>query len=63
MNLKKGLNYSDTGGYTSLIYLGLGYDREAELLKRWAEMNAFSAVPYVIGWLSLVDQKSIRSEL
>lgn len=38
------LNHSDTGGYTSLSYLGLGYDREAELLKRWAEMNAFTAV-------------------
>ncbi len=38
------LNHSDTGGYTSLSYLGLGYDREAELLKRWAEMNAFTSV-------------------
>ncbi len=38
------LNHSDTGGYTSLSYLKLGYTREAELLKRWAEMNAFTAV-------------------
>ena len=38
------LNHSDTGGYTSLSWLGLGYDREAEQLKRWTEMNAFTAV-------------------
>lgn len=38
------LNHSDTGGYTSLSWLGLGYDREAELLKRWTEMSAFTAL-------------------
>ena len=38
------LNHSDTGGYTSLSWLGLGYDREAEQLKRWTEMNAFTAL-------------------
>ncbi len=38
------LNHSDTGGYTSLSAGGQGYTREAELLKRWTEMNAFSAV-------------------
>ncbi len=38
------LNHSDTGGYTSLSQFGLGYSREAELLKRWTEMNAFTAV-------------------
>ena len=38
------LNHSDTGGYTSLSLLDLGYNREAEQLKRWTEMNAFTAV-------------------
>ncbi|MBM4379293.1 MAG: alpha-glucosidase [Deltaproteobacteria bacterium] len=39
------LNHSDTGGYTSLSASGiLGYEREAELLKRWTEMNAFTAL-------------------
>ncbi len=38
------LNHSDTGGYTSLSAKGVGYDRERELLERWTEMNAFSAV-------------------
>jgi alpha-glucosidase len=38
------LNHSDTGGYTSLSKLCLGYSREAEQLKRWTEMNAFTAV-------------------
>jgi alpha-glucosidase len=39
------LNHSDTGGYTSLSLHGVaGYEREAELLQRWAEMNAFTAV-------------------
>lgn len=39
------LNHSDTGGYTSLSLWGLaGYEREAELLQRWAELNAFTAV-------------------
>ncbi len=37
------LNHSDTGGYTSLSVSGVGYTREAELLKRWTEMNAFTA--------------------
>jgi alpha-glucosidase len=39
------LNHSDTGGYTSLSLNGLvGYEREAEQLQRWTEMNAFTAV-------------------
>ncbi len=38
------LNHSDTGGYTSLSAGGVGYRREPELLERWIEMNAFSAV-------------------
>lgn len=38
------LNHSDVGGYTSLTRYGLGYKREAELLKRWTEMNAFTTV-------------------
>ncbi len=39
------LNHSDTGGYTSLSVSGLvGYEREPELLERWTEMNAFTAV-------------------
>lgn len=38
------LNHSDTGGYTSLSRFGLGYSREGQLMKRWAEMNAFTAV-------------------
>lgn len=38
------LNHSDTGGYTSLSASGIaGYEREAEQLKRWTEMNAFTA--------------------
>jgi alpha-glucosidase (family GH31 glycosyl hydrolase) len=37
------LNHSDIGGYTSLSQWGLGYSREAEQLKRWAEMSAFTA--------------------
>lgn len=38
------LNHSDVGGYTSLSRDGLGYKRETELLERWTEMNAFTAV-------------------
>lgn len=38
------LNHSDTGGYTSLAAVGLGYSREAELMKRWTEMNAFTSL-------------------
>jgi alpha-glucosidase len=38
------LNHSDTGGYTSLSRLGLGYSREAELLKRWGEFSAFTSL-------------------
>jgi sulfoquinovosidase len=38
------LNHSDTGGYTSLSTNGNGINRSAELLMRWAEMNAFTAV-------------------
>lgn len=38
------LNHSDTGGYTSLSLQGIaGYEREAEQLQRWTEMNAFTA--------------------
>ena len=36
--------HSDIGGYTSLSYLGLGYDREEDLLLRWTEMAAFTAL-------------------
>ena len=38
------LNHSDTGGYTSLSRFGLGYSREDQLMMRWAEMNAFTAI-------------------
>ena len=38
------LNHSDTGGYTSLTRFGLGYSREAKLLKRWGEMSAFTSL-------------------
>jgi alpha-glucosidase len=38
------LNHSDTGGYTSLSRFGLGYSREAEQLKRWSEMSAFTSL-------------------
>ena len=38
------LNHSDTGGYTSLSRIGLGYSRESELLKRWGEMSAFTSL-------------------
>jgi len=38
------LNHSDTGGYTSLSKWGYGFTREPELLQRWVEMNAFTAV-------------------
>ncbi|MCA9678100.1 MAG: alpha-glucosidase, partial [Myxococcales bacterium] len=39
------IDHSDTGGYTSLSLQGLvGYEREPELLRRWTEMNAFTAV-------------------
>ena len=38
------LNHSDTGGYTSLTMMGSAYGRSPELLKRWTEMNAFTAV-------------------
>ena len=37
-------NHSDIGGYTSLSRFGLGYSREADQLKRWAELSAFTAV-------------------
>jgi len=38
------LNHSDIGGYTSMAWLGLGYTREPEQLKRWTEMAAFTAI-------------------
>jgi alpha-glucosidase len=38
------LNHSDVGGYTSLSRFRLGYLRERELLHRWTEMAAFTAV-------------------
>ena len=38
------LNHSDTGGYTSVGKYGLGGNRDHELLARWTEMNAFTAV-------------------
>lgn len=38
------LNHSDIGGYTSLSRYNLGYKREAELLKRWTELAAFTSL-------------------
>jgi alpha-glucosidase len=38
------INHSDIGGYTSMGWLALGYSREGELLKRWAEMAAFTSL-------------------
>ncbi len=38
------LNHSDTGGYTSLSMYGIGYSREEELVLRWSELSAFSAL-------------------
>jgi alpha-glucosidase len=36
--------HSDIGGYTALTRLGLGYSRERELLLRWTELSAFTAI-------------------
>jgi alpha-glucosidase len=38
------LNHSDIGGYTSLSVGGVGFVRERELLERWSELAAFTAV-------------------
>ncbi len=38
------LNHSDIGGYTSIMQLGDGYDREKQLFMRWAEMAAFTSL-------------------
>ena len=38
------LNHSDTGGYTTLIEPPV--QRSAELLERWAEMNAFGGAMF-----------------
>lgn len=38
------LQHSDTGGYTTIDAFGLRYVRTAELLMRWTEMSAFTAV-------------------
>ncbi|KAB1190650.1 MULTISPECIES: alpha-glucosidase [Haloferax] len=38
------LNHSDAGGYTTMSKFGVGIDRSEELLKRWVEANAFTAV-------------------
>ncbi|MBF0225467.1 MAG: alpha-glucosidase [Desulfobacterales bacterium] len=38
------LNHSDAGGYTSISYGGVGYKREKDLLLRWVETNAFTAL-------------------
>ena len=38
------INHSDIGGYTSISARGIGYTREEELLKRWTEMAAFTAL-------------------
>ena len=38
------LNHSDTGGYTAVDNFTPFYKRSKELLKRWTEMNAFTAV-------------------
>jgi len=38
------INHSDIGGYTSLTFQGLGLKRTEELLLRWIEVNAFTAM-------------------
>ncbi len=38
------LNHSDIGGYTSITDFPLNYVRSEELLLRWIELNAFTAV-------------------
>jgi len=38
------LNHSDIGGYTSVSAVILNYHRSKELLMRWMEMSAFTAV-------------------
>jgi alpha-glucosidase len=38
------LNHSDIGGYTSVSHPLLGRHRSEELLKRWMELNAFTAI-------------------
>ena len=38
------INHSDIGGYTSMAWLNLGYNRSKDLLKRWTEMAAFTAL-------------------
>lgn len=38
------LNHSDIGGYTSISLYGIGLKRSENLLMRWIEANAFSAV-------------------
>lgn len=36
--------HSDIGGYTALSRFGLGYSRERELVLRWTELSAFTAL-------------------
>lgn len=38
------LNHSDTGGYTAIDHPLIKYHRSKELLLRWIELNAFTAV-------------------
>ena len=38
------LNHSDTGGYTTVNSPVLRFQRSSELMSRWTEMNAFTAV-------------------
>ena len=38
------LNHSDTGGYTTVNSPVLRFQRSPELMRRWTEMNAFTAV-------------------
>ena len=38
------INHSDIGGYTSLARYGIGYERKKELLMRWTEFSAFTAI-------------------
>ncbi|OUS32349.1 hypothetical protein A9Q99_00715 [Gammaproteobacteria bacterium 45_16_T64] len=38
------INHSDIGGYTSLTFQGVGLKRSEELLMRWMEVNAFTAM-------------------
>jgi len=38
------MTHSDTGGYTAVHFPGATYDRSEELLNRWCEVSAFTAI-------------------